>query len=191
MLKKDLRKEIFEKRQHLTDHQIDKFNDLILVHFQQIPLDHIGLIHSYISSDLLKEPDTSLILRYLRFRFPHVNIASPKIEPGSVSMINYLIHNHSEFKKNKHGIDEPIGGETVEPEDIDLILVPLVGFDERGYRAGYGKGYYDRFIARCRPDIIKIGLSFFEPIDEIGDINSYDIPLDYCCTPFKLYDWKR
>lgn len=191
MLKKDLRKEIFEKRQHLTDHQIDKFNDLILVHFQQIPLEHIGLIHSYISSDLLKEPDTSLILRYLRFRFPHVNIASPKIEPGSVSMINYLIHDHSEFKKNKHGIDEPIGGETVGPEDIDLILVPLVGFDERGYRAGYGKGYYDRFIARCRPDIIKIGLSFFDPIDEIGDINSYDIPLDYCCTPFKLYDWKR
>lgn len=190
MVKKELRKQIFQKRQHLTGHQIDKFNDLILVHFQQIPLQHIHLVHSYISSEMLKEPTTSIILRYLKFRFPHLLVASPKIEPADISMINYLVHDLSVLKKNKHGIDEPTEGETVEPEEIDLIIVPLVGFDKRGYRAGYGRGYYDRFISRCRPDIVKIGLSFFEPVDQIEDINSFDIPLDYCCTPHRLYSWK-
>jgi 5-formyltetrahydrofolate cyclo-ligase len=54
---------------------------------------------------------------------------------------------------------------------------------------GYGKGCYDRFLALCRPDIIKIGFSYFEPINEISDTDKFDIPLNYCITPERIYEF--
>ena len=74
--------------------------------------------------------------------------------------------------------------------EIDLVLVPLLAFDKNGYRVGYGKGYYDKFLSNCRPDVIKIGLSFFDAVDEIEDIDDYDLPLNFCVTPQRLYDFE-
>ena len=65
--------------------------------------------------------------------------------------------------------------------------MPLLCCDRRGFRVGYGKGFYDKFLSRCRPDCLKIGLSFFEPTEIIADINDYDVKLDYCVTPENRY----
>ncbi len=92
-----------------------------------------------------------------------------------------------ELMHNDYGIEEPSGGNKVMENEIDLILVPLLAFDKYGFRVGYGKGYYDKFLFQCRKDSIKIGLSYFDPVDEIEDINSFDIPLNYCVTPRKLF----
>jgi len=100
-----------------------------------------------------------------------------------------LFDDEVELVDNAFGIAEPSAGEIVEPGEIDLALVPLLAFDQHGYRVGYGKGYYDKFLSQCREDVIKIGLSFFEPVDEIGDINQFDIPLNYCVTPQKVYEF--
>ena len=62
----------------------------------------------------------------------------------------------------------------------DLLPLVLVAFDERGYRVGYGKGYYDRFLAKCKPTCFKVGLSFFPPLEMIEDVHEYDVPLDLC-----------
>jgi 5-formyltetrahydrofolate cyclo-ligase len=59
--------------------------------------------------------------------------------------------------------------------------------DSTGHRIGYGKGYYDRFLRTCRPECKKIGLSFFEVMEEtIADAGEHDIPLDACITPTQL-----
>ncbi|MDY6994028.1 MAG: 5-formyltetrahydrofolate cyclo-ligase, partial [Pseudomonadota bacterium] len=71
--------------------------------------------------------------------------------------------------------------------DINLVLCPLLAFDKKGFRVGYGKGFYDRFFQKCQPNAIKVGLSFEEAVEHIEDINQYDIPLNYCVTPKKLY----
>ena len=68
-----------------------------------------------------------------------------------------------------------------------MVLVPLLGFDERGHRVGYGKGFYDRFLAECNPKIQKIGLSLFEPVAQIDDTSDFDIPLDACITPNRIW----
>ena len=68
-----------------------------------------------------------------------------------------------------------------------MVLVPLLAFDSKGYRVGYGKGFYDRFLKQCRNDCVKIGLSYFEPIDAINDAGEFDVPLDFCITPQKAY----
>jgi 5-formyltetrahydrofolate cyclo-ligase len=68
-------------------------------------------------------------------------------------------------------------------------LVPLLAYDLKGNRVGYGKGYYDRFLAECRPDALKIGFSYFEPEEQINDTEDFDIPLNYCVTPHRCYEF--
>ncbi len=74
---------------------------------------------------------------------------------------------------------------------IDWVLVPLLAFDRRGHRVGYGKGFYDRFLAGCRSDARKIGLSLFAPVVAIDDIGSQDVALDAVVTPDRVWTFGK
>jgi 5-formyltetrahydrofolate cyclo-ligase len=67
------------------------------------------------------------------------------------------------------------------------VFIPLLAFDKSGHRVGYGAGYYDRFLSKCKPDCLKVGLSFFEPVDEISDADEFDVKLNHCVTPSKIW----
>jgi 5-formyltetrahydrofolate cyclo-ligase len=67
------------------------------------------------------------------------------------------------------------------------VLIPLLAFDRKGHRVGYGKGYYDRFLRTCRKDVVKIGFSYFDPVEKIEDASRYDVRLNYCITPNDIY----
>ena len=67
--------------------------------------------------------------------------------------------------------------------------MPLLAFDKKGHRVGYGKGFYDKFLSECKPETIKIGLSFFEAEEMIADVFEADVKLDYCVTPEKIYEF--
>ena len=84
--------------------------------------------------------------------------------------------------------DLPVDGISVPVEKIDVVFIPLLAFDQKGHRVGYGKGFYDTFLARCRPRTLKVGLSLFEPeLGNIEDVHEKDIALDYGVTPNKVY----
>jgi len=68
-----------------------------------------------------------------------------------------------------------------------VVFIPLLAFDEEGHRVGYGKGFYDSFLAECKPETLKIGLSFFEAETKIEDVFDGDMALDYCVTPKQVY----
>jgi len=174
MTKKNIRKIYRKKRMQLAHAEMEKFNDLILMQFQRIPLQEINFVHSYLSSDKTNEPDTSLILWYIGFRHPHVKVAAPKTDNQTLKMTSYVVTEDSVFEQNKLGIDEPVTGELVSAAHFDLVLVPLLAFDAEGYRVGHGKGYYDRFLSECRPDVVKVGLSYFGPVDSIDDKDELD-----------------
>ncbi len=89
--------------------------------------------------------------------------------------------------ENSWGISEPSSGARIKPEEIDMVVVPLLCFDVSGHRTGYGKGFYDRFLAACRSDCVKIGVSHFGPVDRIDDIREHDVRLDACVTPGHTY----
>lgn len=186
-----MRKIFRDKRNALTVSEIEKNNDLILLQFQKIALPFIDVVHSYIASKDLHEPDTSLILRYLEFKNLQLKIAAPKIDVKTLRMTNYHITSYDQLQKNIYGIEEPVSGVMILPEDIDLVLIPLLAFDRSGHRVGYGKGYYDRFLADCRKDILKIGISFFEPVELVEDSDVHDITLDFCVTPLSIYEWPQ
>mgnify|MGYP003575184065 FL=1 len=92
---------------------------------------------------------------------------------------------------NEWGITEPVSGVEVLPEQLDIVLIPLLVYDKKGNRVGYGKGFYDRFLSECRSDAMKVGLSFFEPVDLISDANELDIPLDACISPKGIFTFKK
>ncbi|MEP6951191.1 MAG: 5-formyltetrahydrofolate cyclo-ligase [Ginsengibacter sp.] len=189
MTKAELRKIYKEKRSGLSFGEAEKFTDLILINFQKISLPFISHVHTYMASGKLGEADPSSLTRYLEFKNPGLIILVPKIDTTSGDMQHYHFSDEVELVTNTFGITEPAGGETFSADEIDLILVPLLAFDKKGYRVGYGKGYYDRFLSECRRDAIKIGLSFFGPEEEVDDINQFDIPLNYCVTPQEVIEF--
>jgi 5-formyltetrahydrofolate cyclo-ligase len=91
------------------------------------------------------------------------------------------------FRKNEYNLYEPEDGVVVNPAGLDMVFVPLLTFDKRGFRIGYGKGFYDRYLAQCRRECVKIGFSYFEPLDEIEDASLFDVPLNLCVTPTTVY----
>ena len=110
------------------------------------------------------------------------------IKEGTMIQVAYKVGDSLAF--NAYNIPEPCTKlPPVTPTDLDVIFIPLLQADTRGNRLGYGKGFYDRYLALCRPDVIKIGLNFFEPIPSIP-AEKTDIPLDYLITPNRVYEFK-
>lgn len=189
MTKKEARQLYKQKRLEIPANQIERLQDLLLLNFQQLPLPFFEYLHSYLPINVHAEVDTYPIIEYLRFCNPGLQLVVPKTDFVNHSMVNYIYDNDTVLEENQYHIMEPVSGEIIEPDVIDVVLVPLLIFDKMGNRVGYGKGFYDRFLAQCRPDVLKIGLSFFEAIDQVTDTNEFDLPLTYCVTPQKVYEF--
>ncbi len=163
---------------------------LKIFHFlNNFKFENIKNILTYKQIENKKEIAVSHINIALQQLFPHLKFAYPISNFTTITMQAIIETNNTVWLKNEYGIVEPENGEIIRPENIDLALVPLLAFDVKGHRVGYGKGFYDRFLANCKPNCIKIGLSFFEPEQIISDANDYDVPLNYCITPQKVYEF--
>ena len=187
MTKKELRKIYREKRNTLTVSEQAKLDDLLLIQFQTAKLPFISTLLSYWPMEENKEPNTHLFTDYLEFSNPELLIAYPKTDVIIDEMEAVSINEETEFVKNEYNIYEPESGNRMDAIGIDMILVPLLAFNKKGYRVGYGKGFYDKYLAGCRKDSIKVGFSYFDPVDEITDKGDFDVPLNLCITPQNVY----
>lgn len=184
--KTELRKQLLNARMSVSPVQIEKNQDLLLIQLQQIPLPFVQYIHTYIPVLERNEPDPDPLVRWLQFSNPGAQIVVPKMIDQQ-ELIHIQVDDETRWVLNPWGITEPEKGTQIEPKDLDLIFVPLLGFDRLGNRIGYGKGFYDRFLKACRPDTIKIGLSFLPPVEESFIVDPWDYPLDYSLTPEAFY----
>lgn len=185
MTKAQLRKIYRQRRELLSAAEKNKLEDLILIQFQKVAIEVPELIMTYASCATLHEYDPALVEGFCLFRNPFTVFAYPSIQKAG--MAAFKVNEETIFASNTFGIDEPVNGIPVDNKEIAMIFVPLLAFDKAGYRVGYGKGYYDRFLGTCRPDILKIGFSFFEPEEKIDDADMHDIPLDLCITPARAH----
>lgn len=187
MTKIEARRVHKEKRTALTDKELLIFQDLMLIRFQELNLPYVNLLHTYLPIYDNNEPDPGPLVDWLRFTDPGLRVTYASINPSDCSMKHFLQQDDMLFKANLYGIPEPVSGIEIAENEIDIAIIPLLTFDMQGNRVGYGKGYYDRFIAKCRADMIKIGLSFFPPSETIEDIDFLDKKLDFCITPDRVY----
>jgi 5-formyltetrahydrofolate cyclo-ligase len=184
--KQQLRKLYLAKRTELSADNCALLNSQILALFKTLDLTGVNSIHIFLPMVSRNEPDTTLIIHWLKAQHPNIKIAYPKTNFADLSITNFLDDADLKLAESKNGITEPVSGHTVDTNEIDMVVVPLLAFDQMGYRAGYGKGFYDRFMAKCKPGTRFIGLSFFDAADRIDDIDAYDIPLHECITPQKI-----
>lgn len=184
MTKKELRKIYLRKRMELSEAGYQQLNQRLCEHFfSAINLDVVQVLHTFLPIKKNREVNTWLIIDRIKKDHPHVQISIPKINNHTAELEHYYYENPDQLENNTWEIPEPVKGVPTPTQKIDAVLVPLLAFDKQGHRLGYGRGFYDRFLASCRPDCKKIGLSFFEVEEKIEGISEKDIPLDLIITP--------
>lgn len=108
-------------------------------------------------------------------------VAAPRVE--GEKLVFYRICSEEDTKEGYRGIREPVSGcSPLIPGREDLILVPGAAFDLRGYRMGYGGGFYDRFLAKTRSGCVRIGFAFEEQVWSKIPTEAHDCRLDGIVT---------
>lgn len=189
--KQILREHFKQLRSKLSEDEENDLNQQLLRQFQQFVWTGLRNVHIYLPIKKFKEPNTRLLESWLRVTYPEIKLVISKSDLKTNMMEHYIWESDHILELNKWGIREPEGGEEILPHQLDAVIIPLLAFDKTGHRVGYGKGFYDRFLSICRPECLKIGLSFFEPIDKIEDLDPTDVPLDYCITSQDIWDFKK
>ena len=185
MTKSALRAKYKTLRQELTQDEIDDKSLAIANRILQLDIWEKTYFHLYLTIEEQKEVETEFILQILAGKDKEIVVAKSNFE--TLEMTNYLLTDNTKFQKNKYNIYEPVDGLEVPNAKIEVVFVPLLAYDKLGNRVGYGKGFYDNFLSKCKDDVIKIGLSFFDPEDTIDAVSPTDIRLDYCVTPTTIY----
>jgi len=185
MYKKDLRKKYKDLRVALSQETIEDQSLAIANRLLSLDIWDKTYFHLFLTIEEQKEIDTEFILQILAGKDKEIVVS--KSDFSTLEMTHYLLTDNTKFKKNNYNIPEPIDGIEVPVSKIDVVFVPLLAFDLNGNRVGYGKGFYDNFLSNCKPETIKIGLSFFEAEDKIEDISQNDIQLDFCVTPKRIF----
>jgi 5-formyltetrahydrofolate cyclo-ligase len=189
MNKKELRILYKNKRAIIDPRKRLQLDDLLLLEFQQFDYSAVRVLLSYWPLSNQSEPNTHLFSGYMRHMVPGLTIAYPLVNRADAQMTALSIHEDTVYHTNQWGITEPKEGTVIDPQQVDLVFVPLLAYDKKGYRVGYGKGFYDRYLAKCREDVVKIGFSYFAPVDKIADTDHFDVPLSYCITPQQTYEF--
>ena len=187
MTKRELRESYKRQRTSIKNADLAKWEDLMLINFQKLKIGHLHTVLTYAPFEKYNEFDPTLITDYCTVRNPGLLVCFPVVDTASLTLSAVAIDDNTYFAPNSYGIDEPMNAEIVPPDQLDLVFLPLLAYDKKGYRVGYGKGYYDRYLKACRPNTLKIGFSFFDAEEVIDDVNELDVKMNYCITPQNLY----
>ena len=133
-----------------------------------------------------KEVDTSLLLEDC---IDSKQLALPKTDVKSKSITPCLVSSLSDLTEGSYMIMEPNEGcKEIEKQEIELIIIPLVAFDKKGNRLGYGGGYYDRLLKEM-PKAKKIGIGFSMQEVESIEKQEHDVGLDMVITEKKTFNF--
>jgi 5-formyltetrahydrofolate cyclo-ligase len=184
MTKSELRRHYLSKQKAIPEEERTAACTRIADHFfSSFDLADVRVLHCFLPIEKFNEVNTRPVLTKLWREFSHMETVVPRVDFEAREMRSLKYTHETALVRNAWGIEEPEHDELLDSEMIDTVLVPGVCFDRQGHRVGYGKGFYDRFLRTCRPDCLKIGLSYFEPIEKIDDLHEGDVQLDSIVTP--------
>ena len=170
-MKKEIRKELL----YLRDNLEDRYNKSMIIKNKILDLDiykNSKVVAIYYS--MKSEVDTKELIE------ESLSLGKKVLLPRIINknkMIFIAINKETNYERNSFGVMEPIGEEY---SDIDLIICPGVAFDKDNNRLGYGRGYYDKYLAKH--NIYKIGICYKEQLIDKIDTDEYDIKMDMIVT---------
>ncbi|AKD02649.1 5-formyltetrahydrofolate cyclo-ligase [Pontibacter korlensis] len=192
MQKAELRKHMLQKRRALPSEEVKHRSRQIAEQFFGYYLFEPGqTVHVFLPILKNNEVDTWFIIERLRQEHPGVRVVVPVTDVEQNILTHHHLTDEAVLVENNWGIPEPQNAQIIHAREVDVVLVPLLAFDREGHRVGYGKGFYDRFLADCRPNVLKIGLSLEPPVERIDDPNPYDVPLDAVVMPNRVWQSKK
>ncbi len=189
-LKKQIRKQVLERRNYLDEAARQEFSKRIVKNLTfSVLFEQASILHIYLSFG--SEVETSELIK--------AAFAAGKRVVTSVIMCdsNELAHTfilpETQFESGEYGVPTPKSMDILSFDEVgltnsDIIIVPLAAFDNKCHRLGYGKGYYDRFLARSSAR--RAGIAFAcQEIDAVPT-EPHDVPLDYIFTEIEAYTRK-
>ncbi|MDO1502378.1 5-formyltetrahydrofolate cyclo-ligase [Winogradskyella maritima] len=189
MTKPELRQKYKALRQSLSADAIEEKSLAIANRLLTLDIWSHDFYHVFLTIETQKEVNTDYLLNILAGKDKNIVISKSNFEDFSLS--HYLLTDNAKLELNAYNIPEPVNGIPIEAQQLNVVFVPLLAFDKSGNRVGYGKGFYDRFLANCKPETLKIGLSFFEAEDQLIEASEDDVGLDFCMTPESVYVFKK
>jgi 5-formyltetrahydrofolate cyclo-ligase len=175
------RKELLASRLQASNGQRRLWNEritgLLLQGFSPISELTVGFCWPY-----KREFDARHVIR--NWRIAGVKVALPEVVSKNQPLQYRAWWPGAQMTTGVYGIPFPLGTEVVMP---DIVLVPMNGFDEQGYRLGYGGGYFDRTLAAAAPRPLAIGISF--ELSRLPTIypQPHDIPMDFVVTETAIH----
>ncbi len=188
MKKFELRTLYKKKRKSLSEEEILDRSKKILNQARNMPIWNKDYYHIFLPIERHFEVNTWPFIHFIREELKKT-VVVPKTNFNDFSLEHIKFDVDTVTYKNKFGIPEPIRGIQILPENLDIVFVPLFTFDKEGNRVGFGKGFYDRFLKKCTPDTLFIGLTLFDEMEEIDDVHNLDQVLHYCISPNKVYSF--
>ncbi|MBQ31113.1 MAG: 5-formyltetrahydrofolate cyclo-ligase [Deltaproteobacteria bacterium] len=178
-LKSDVRQHGLAQRRTLTPEQRQAFTLRMWKHLQAwVPFQQIRTLHC--SLPLPEEPDTTTWFE--RAWTLGKQTAVPCMTLGTLELKHTRLTSLEHLQRGAFGVPEPIPEfrEWVQPESLDLVLVPGVAFDQNGGRLGFGKGYYDRFLSKT--SALRMGVAFSVQVIPDVPTESHDVPMNALLT---------
>ncbi len=188
MNKKELRKQLLAERQQLTREQRAPWDAAIFKRLSEMEeVQQASTIMLYL--DFRGEVESEEMIRYGLAAGKRV--CAPVTFKEERRMVPVLISSLDQLHEGAYGIREPLHlpEREVGVEEIDLVVLPGVGFDRQGGRLGYGGGYYDRFLPKLRPDARKIAVAYELQVVAEVPMEAHDTPLDALVTEAGV--WRR
>ena len=188
MTKNELRLKYKKLRSQTSDADSEKWSLEIANNVLKMDIWKHSYYHVYLPIITHNEVITEFLLHVLSGKDKEIVISKSNF--SNLKMTHFLLTDNTKIGLNSYGIPEPINGLEIPVSKIEVVFVPLLAYDIYGNRVGYGKGFYDQFLAACHPKVVKIGLSFFEPEAKINGVFETDIQLNFCVTPNKIWEFR-
>jgi 5-formyltetrahydrofolate cyclo-ligase len=186
MDKESLRTAYKTLRKSLTLEEVavksDKITKSFFEYLSQKP--DIRHIHVFFSIRRFNEVDTFPL--FFKLQEMGYSLYTSEVNGLKDALETLYISDVRDFMLDSWGIPMPLGARSAEPFSIQMVLIPLLAYDRSGNRLGYGKGYYDKFLATLDSNVLKVGLSFFPPEGQIPS-DTHDVGLDICITPDQIH----
>jgi 5-formyltetrahydrofolate cyclo-ligase len=177
--KASLRREILAQRSKLTQEEIfyksNAVDEILLREFSDVKITTLMAFMPFRNEIASKSYMELFLEGHRRLVLPRVDASKKSIQIFEVSNLE------NDLETSSWGIKEPkLHLPKVDPLEIDIILIPGVVFDRKGFRIGYGGGFYDQFLPLTRA--YKVGIGFALQITKQVPVEDWDVQLDAIIT---------
>ncbi len=187
MTKKDIRSLFREKRLALSPFFVESTSHLIIdLIFKNVNFEN-KVCSVFLPIQRLNEPITYPLINLIKNQGGKVAVSISDF--NSRRMSHVIFESEQQLVLNSYDILEPTYGTPISNNELDIVFVPLLACDSSGFRVGYGKGFYDQLISELKPTAHTIGISMFDELVSIDDVEKHDKAIQSLATPKRFLNF--